>query len=488
MTTSTGLRADATQAKIIATLGPASESETVIANLIRAGADGFRFNFSHGSHDSHKRMFLTARKCAGDLGRSVAMIQDLQGPKLRVGGLENGMMRLKKDDVVWVSGNSFVGSGDRFFVTYPELTQDLKPGDTLLLDDGKLRMEVLEVSGEWVRCRVIEGGVLLEHKGVSLPGIATSLSPLTEKDIQDLRFGMELGFDFVALSFVQCAEDLMQLRKEMERIGRSAPIIAKLERSSVLDHIEEVVAASDLIMVARGDLGIEVNIERVPVLQKKMIRTANLLGVPVITATQMLESMMHSHLPTRAEATDVANAVYDGTDMVMLSGETSVGEDPVKVVVTMRNIVRQAEAFPKAYSTFSSSVTKEDKNVAETVCRLAAHTAELSQICAVWVYTQSGDTARIMSKFKPPVPIYGFTPNERMLNRMAVFWGVRPTYAPYFSTIDSCIQWMNDRALERGWHQPGELVAVVVGSPIPKQNPTNLLKLHVITPIEETSP
>jgi len=488
MTISTGLRPDATQAKIIATLGPASGSETTIANLIRAGADGFRFNFSHGSHDDHKRMFVSARKCAEDLGRPIALIQDLQGPKLRVGTLEDGKMLLKQDDVVSVSGNTSVGGGDRFSVTYPGLTQDVKPGDVLLLDDGKMRMEVIDVSDEWVRCRVIEGGLLLEHKGVNLPGIATSLSPLTEKDIQDLRFGMELGFDFVALSFVHSAEDLTLLRKKMERIGRSVPIIAKLERSSVLDHLEEVVAASDLIMVARGDLGIEVNIERVPVLQKKMIRTANLLGVPVITATQMLESMIDHHLPTRAEATDVANAVYDGTDMVMLSGETSVGEDPVNVVATMRNIVRQAEAFPKAYSTFSSSVTKEHKTVAETVCRLAALTTEEARVRAVWVYTQSGDTARIVSKYKPRVPIYGFTPDDTMLNRMAVLWGVRPISAPYFSTTDSCVQWMNDRALEQGWHQPGELVAVVVGSPIPKQNPTNLLKLHVITPLEEASP
>ena len=482
MTTLTDIGTDATQAKIIATLGPASASETVISGLIQAGAEGFRLNFSHGSHESHKRMFLAVRRCAADLGRPVALIQDLQGPKLRVGSLENGKMHLNEDEVVSVSGSPLLGKENRFSVTYAGLTKDVKPGNVLLLDDGKLRMEVLEVSGEWVRCRVIEGGVLLENKGVSFPGIATSLSPVTEKDIRDLRFGMELGFDFVALSFVQNAGDLMLLRKEMGRYGRLVPIIAKLERSTVIENIDEVVAASDVIMVARGDLGIEVNIERVPVLQKKMIRTANLLGVPVITATQMLESMIVQHLPTRAEAADVANAVYDGTDMVMLSGETSIGKDPVNAVVTMRNIVRQAEAFPKAYSTFSSSVTKEDSSIAETVCRLAASTAEQTEIRAVWVYTQSGDTARIVSKCKPRVPIYGCTPHEPMLNRMAVFWGLKPILAPSFSTTESCIQWMNDRALERGWHQPGELVAVVVGSPIPKQSPTNLLKLHVITP------
>ncbi len=474
---------DPTQVKIIATLGPASSSADAVRRLIRAGVDGFRFNFSHGTHDSHRQIFVTARECIQEADRPLALIQDIQGPKLRVGRLENGSLELREDAQVFIAPTPIQGSGDRFSVSYRNLLEDVQSGEILLLDDGKIRLEADGTRDGMLACRVLEGGVLLENKGVNLPGTTTSLPPLTEKDLADIEFGVTLGFDYVALSFVQKADDIELLRNTLKRFGRQVPIIAKLERPAVLSRLDEIIPASDMVMVARGDLGIEVRVERVPVLQKQIIRKANILGVPVITATQMLESMIEHHFPTRAEATDVANAVYDGTDAVMLSGETSVGHDPVRVVAMMKKIIREAEAFPEAYTLFSSSKhePREDPSVAHALCHLASSAYRHFPLKGIWIYTQTGATAVIVSKFKPQNNIYAFSPYEQVRRRMALLWGVTPMEAPVFESSEACIQWMNDHALKTGLARSGDVVAVTVGSPIPDKTQTNLLKLHVIS-------
>jgi len=469
-----------THAKILATLGPASSSETVIRGLLHAGVNALRFNFSHGTHASHRKLFETARRCIADVGRPVGLVQDLQGPKIRVGSLENGRLFLTEGEEVCVTAASIQGMGNRFQVSYSGLSRDARPGDAILLDDGNLRLEVTKIEGEWVCCRVMEGGVLLENKGANLPDTRTSLPPLTDKDLRDLELGLDLGFDYVALSFVQTAKDVELLREKMIRLGRCLPIIAKLERPAVLDDLDNIIRSADMIMVARGDLGIELEVERVPVLQKIIIRKANGLGTPVITATQMLESMIERQIPTRAETTDVANAVYDGTDALMLSGETSVGRRPVRVVEMMKRIVANAEHFKEGYSAFSTLPDIDNETVPKAICRLAARAGNNLPLKAVWVYTQTGNTARFVSKFKPPLDIYAFSPVEDVIRRMTLLWGVHPLLSPRFDVTESCIRYMNDFSLERGLAKEGDLVAITMGSPIPQENPTNLLKLHTV--------
>ncbi|MEZ4528360.1 MAG: pyruvate kinase [Desulfobacterales bacterium] len=464
------------KAKILATLGPSSSSKEMIIRLIENGANAFRFNFSHGSYEQHRELYRTARKAAREKAWQAPLIQDLQGPKIRV--RVPGAVRLTQGDSVFLTPHETEAGADTIFVSYPPLCEDVKPEEPVLLNDGKIVLRVLDADSRKVRCRVLVGGLLEDKKGMNLPGTCTSLSPLSEKDLADLRFGMELGFDCVALSFVQSGEDIRLLKAEMDKLGRRIPVIAKLERPLAVQNLEDIIDEADAVMVARGDLGIEIPVEQLPVIQKKIIAAANRRGVPVITATQMLESMMETTTPTRAETTDIANAIYDGSDVVMLSGETSTGKYPAEAVRMMRSIIREAESFPDAYTKFSSSFLKDTVEKEITTAHLAATAADDIGIRAIVVYTQTGRTAAIVSKLRPNADIFAFCPNAEVVRRMGFLWGVTPIPFPVYEYTEGLIEGLNDELLKRGFVQAGDMVAITYGSPIPAKNQSNMLKIH----------
>ncbi|MFC1453141.1 pyruvate kinase [Verrucomicrobiota bacterium] len=468
------------KAKILATLGPASASPEVVSRLIECGADAFRFNFSHDTHVEHRARLGVARSCAERSGRHIPMVQDLQGAKIRVDLADRGPVLLSDEDEVFLSAEPDVGLPDTIRVRYPPLCEDVKPGEPILFDDGKIVLEAEAVLPPKIRCRVRVGGLLRDRKGMNLPGTRTSLSPFTDKDREDLAAGIEMGFDWVALSFVQSADDIRVMRAEMDRLGRQVPVIAKLERPAAVDHLEEILDEADAVMVARGDLGIEIPVQRVPVVQKRVIEAANRKGVTVITATQMLESMTERTTPTRAEVTDVANAVYDGTDVVMLSGETATGGYPMEAARMMREIILEAESFPEAYTPCFKSFSSESSAEDGTTAHLAAQASRDMDIKAICVYTQSGRTAALISKFRPQVDIYAFCPLPDIVTRVGLLWGVTPVAFPLFERSDGLLTAMNEYIFSKGVARPGELVAIAFGSPIPARCPSNMLRLHEV--------
>ena len=469
------------KAKILATLGPASGTPATMRRLIDAGADAFRFNFSHGTHEEHRRLFAAARVCAREAGRHIPLVQDLQGPKIRVDLAGGTPVELAEGDAVFLVGDPEAADAKCIRVAYPSLCEDLRTGEPVLLDDGKIVLEVVEVTGDRVQCKVRVGGLLRDGKGVHLPGTRTSLSPISEKDRADLAVGLEMGFDWVALSFVSSVEDIRLLRAEMDRLGRRVPVIAKLERPAAIDHLEEIAREADALMVARGDLGIELPVQRVPVIQKQVIETANRLGVPVITATQMLESMTVTTTPTRAEVTDVANAIYDGTDVVMLSAETSIGRHPVESVLTMREVIREAEAYPRGYTrAFTAFSSQETADEDGTTAHLAVQASRDMAVRAICVFTQSGRTALLASKFRPPVEIYAFCPEPAVVERLGLLWGVVPVPFPRFERSDELILALDRHLADTGLARPGERVAITFGSPPSDKCPSNMLRLHEV--------
>ncbi|MBM3451398.1 MAG: pyruvate kinase, partial [Armatimonadetes bacterium] len=382
--------------KIVATIGPATRSPERVAEFIAAGVDVVRFNFSHGSREQHADTIEVVRRAASQAGRTVAILQDLQGPKIRVGGLLNHKpVRLEDGADVTITTDPEGGTAQRLSTTYPDIVRDVRPGSRILLDDGELELAVTSVDRSGVRARVIRGGQLGEHKGMNLPGVAISAPAMTEKDLEDLRFGLHLGVDFVALSFISKPEDLARARTAMNQIGINVPVIAKLERAEAMAQLDEIMAASDGVMVARGDLGVELPPERVPVLQKTIIRKANELGIPVITATQMLESMIENSRPTRAEASDVANAILDGTDAVMLSAETATGEFPIEAVEMMDRIATEVEATsPHMFNNLENRPRRMP--IAEAVGAAACQLAEDLRAKAIVALTRGGQTAQIL--------------------------------------------------------------------------------------------
>jgi pyruvate kinase len=469
------------KAKILATLGPVSSSEEVMRRLVESGANAFRFNFSHGTYEDHRKLYQRARNVAREMGWHISLIQDLQGPKIRVKLSSPGdTIQLDEGMDLYLTSDESLAGSDAIFVGYPPLCDDVRPGEPILLDDGKIALEVLTVEPSRVKCRVRSGGVLRDRKGVNLPYTRTTLSPITEKDREDLAHGLSLGFDYVALSFVQSSEDIRLLQAEMDRLGRRVPVIAKLERPLAVDNLEDITTAADALMVARGDLGIEIRVERVPVIQKKIIAAANRRGIPVITATQMLESMMTAITPTRAETTDIANAIYDGTDAVMLSGETSAGRYPAESVHMMRAIIREAESFPDAYTRFSSSFSFTYTQQDMTTAHLAAIAAKDMNLKAIVVYTQTGKTATLVSKFRPQADILAFCPYEEVINRLGLLWGVTPVPFSIFEYTEGLIEGLNDELLKKGYASRGDMVAITYGSPLPAKSETNILKIHQV--------
>ncbi|HYU17555.1 MAG TPA: pyruvate kinase [Chloroflexota bacterium] len=469
--------------KIVATLGPATDGEEMLEALLAAGVDVARLNFSHGTHDQHAGRIRRVRAAARKLGRSVAIMQDLQGPKIRTGRLVAGQpIQLRRDDELVITTVPMEGTAARVSTTYPGLPADCRPGDTLLVDDGRIRLEVIECTADQVRARVGHGGMLGEHKGINLPGVVVSAPAFTEKDADDLAFGLAEGVDFVAISFVREAADLELARSVMEKCGRSVPLISKLEKPQAVQHLDAIVAASDGVMVARGDLGVELAPEEVPPLQKSIIRSANRRGVPVITATQMLESMIGGPTPTRAEASDVANSVWDGTDAVMLSAETAMGAFPVEAVTMMHRIVQRAEAV---VSQLDQLHRRHRMSHAHAISHAAKELAEDLKVVAIAAFTRTGRTAHILSQDRPRVPIYAFTPRESVYHHLALWWGVSPIMGITRSAEDpdnseALIAEIEETLLATGAVRRNDLVVVVGPLPFRQGTHTNFIKLHTI--------
>jgi len=472
------------KARIIATIGPSSSSSDVVRKLINAGVNIFRLNFSHGTHEDHSRSFKIIRKEAADLNQPVAIMMDLQGPKIRTGEMKDGQPAiLEKGKHVLLTTSEVPGTAEKFTIRYNELPEDLSSGDLILIDDGKIRLETVDTSRCEVTALVLTGGKVKAHKGVNLPGTKLSIPPLTEKDKRDLAFGMELGVDVIALSFVSRAENINILRSAVQDLSSSkleVPIIAKLERPESVTNLEEILEAADGVMVARGDLGVEVSPERVPSIQKRIIHTANIQNKMVITATQMLESMISIPTPTRAESSDVANAVFDGSDTLMLSGETAIGKYPIEVVETMNCIITDAEEHAEEWGwdyRLEKAPTTDD---AAATTHAARHLAEDRGVCAIAVFTRSGRTALLMSKARPNVPVYAFTPEPETYRRMAFYWGVQPFLIPMADSVEKMSAILEEALLTSRTFTPGDQVVLVASLPIGAMGPANLTLLHTI--------
>jgi pyruvate kinase len=463
--------------KIVATLGPATSSEGAINTLLDAGVDVFRLNFSHGDHASHGETIRRIRATAN--GRCAAILQDLSGPKIRTGKLAGGQpLMLAPGDTLVIAAGDFTGSAGRVSTSYAPMFDAVHPGTTLLLDDGHLQLRVDRVAPGELRATVVDGGPLGEHKGINLPGIVLPSAGVTEKDLDDLRFGIAAGVDMVALSFVQGPHDLERARAEARAAGApDLPLVAKLERPEAIERIEQILHASDAIMVARGDLGLELPLERVPRLQKEITRRARALGVPVIVATQVLESMREESRPTRAEVSDAANAVDDGVDAIMLAGETAAGKHPFEAVQTLDRIIRDAESIPP-----SLSVTPEESRMVaghgRAICEAAVTLAERGDAAAIVAVTRGGHTAHALSAFRPRAPIYAVTESDTVSRRLALTWGVTPLVASLDGDVGETASRIGSALVDRGAIPPGSVVVLVSISPHLGRGPANFLKLQ----------
>ena len=471
--------------KIIATIGPACQDDDTLERLLKAGVNVARINFSHGDLTTHKDVIQRIRRISSDSNMPVAVLQDLQGPKIRTGLVSDGGLLLKVGQHFRLTTSTVSGSQDQVSVDDPNLPSYLSPGQRILLNDGNLELEVVSVSAKHVDTSVLVGGFLSAHKGVNIPGALTDLPSFTAKDESDLLFGLEQGIDAVAISFVRSADVIHIIRRflaEHSNERRDIPIIAKLERQEAIDNLDEILNAADGVMVARGDLGIEMSPETVPIAQKRIITSANLHGKYVITATQMLESMVENPRPTRAETSDVANAIFDGTDAVMLSGETAMGKHPIEAVMTMDAIARQAEEHDSQWGQCivpsESLFGKDDAYRVTIAAKELAHDRDVS---AVAVFTRSGRTALLMSKARPDVPILAFTPEPQTINRLNMYWGVYPYYVPHSNTIEEMLGYVETSMLEKRSFQPGEQVVLICGFPVHSQHSANLALLHTIS-------
>jgi pyruvate kinase len=455
------------RAKIVATLGPASSTPEAIERLVNAGMDVARLNFSHGTHDMHRANFEAVRRAAEKAGRPIAILQDLQGPKIRVGKFPDGQFLLKEgEDVVITTDLDSAADGSKIPCTYAGLPGDVHKGDPILLADGLFRLEVLKVAKKDVTCRVVVGGVLTDRKGINLPGTAVAIPALTPKDLEDLLFGLSLGVDYVAASFVRSADDV----REVRRHAGSTPIIAKIEKPQAVERLDEICLAADGIMVARGDLGVEMPLEKVPVIQKLAIEKINRFGKTAIVATQMLESMIQNPTPTRAEVSDVANAILDGADAVMLSAESASGAWPEKAVRTMGSIIEEMEKSPRYGSRPDPELANGVGTFATAVARAATAAAQQLGIRAIVCYSRTGETARLLSEFRTRSNIVAFTPRADAYHRMALYWGVRARMVDAFHSTDEMLQTISSQLIASGEAKRGE--AVVICSAVPPDRPT----------------
>jgi pyruvate kinase len=472
------------RAKIVGTIGPSCEDEATLRSLIEAGLNVARLNFSHGTHEDHAQIYQRIRRLSKELNQPITIMQDLQGPKIRTGEIKDGQVLLESGQKLNLSVNPVIGDANTVSVDFPQLTEVVETGGRILLDDGNLELRVTSVQPDHVETQVVLGGILKPHKGVNLPGARIRIPGLTEKDEDDLRFGLQLGIDVIAVSFVRTADDIERVRQAICEIAPNqsdVPIIAKLERPEAIDNLHEIVHAADGLMVARGDLGVEMSPEAVPIAQKRIIESANRHSKIVITATQMLDSMIHNPRPTRAEASDVANAIFDGTDAVMLSGETASGKYPIQAVEMMNAIACQAESNMSAWGHWQGNIsldTPQDDTFYLT--KAARELARDRNVAAIAVFTKSGRTALLMSKARPEIPILAFTSLEATFQRMNLYWGVVPRLVPHVDDIDEMLKVVEQSMLATTTIRPGQQVVLICGYPVSDVRPTNLALLHTV--------
>jgi pyruvate kinase len=465
------------RAKIVATLGPATSSYENIRAIIDAGVDVARMNLSHGSYEVHEEVYRNVRRASEDSGRAVAVLVDLQGPKIRLGKFESGPYELEVGDIFKITTENVVGTKELSSTTFKELPNDVAPGDFLLIDDGKVKVQVLETDGTVVTTEVIVGGAISNNKGINLPGVAVNVPALSEKDEADLRWGLKLGADLIALSFVRNAEDITRVHEIMAEEGRKVPVIAKIEKPQAVDNLEAIIKAFDSIMVARGDLGVELPLEAVPIVQKHAIELARRMAKPVIVATQMLESMISSPVPTRAETSDVANAVLDGADAVMLSGETSVGDYPVITVQTMARIIESTEDH--GMERIPPLGTKP-RTQGGAITLAAAEVADFVDAKYVCIFTESGDSARRMSRLRFRIPMKAFTVDPAIRRRTSLIWGIEAFTVDRVTHTDAMYHQVDEVLIREGLAEIGDKVVVISGSPPGIAGSTNDLRVHVV--------
>ena len=470
----------ARRAKIICTIGPSCNSEAALRDLMQAGMDVARLNFSHGSPQDHVRRIETLRNVATEEGRTICIMQDLQGPKIRTGALkDHQVVTLQAGGVVIITTREIVGSADLISTTFKSLPGEVRPGSRVLLSDGRIELRVKAVHGEDIECEIVNGGTLAENQGINLPGAALSIPALTEKDRKDLEFGLEHGVDAVALSFVRSANDVRDVKEIIAAHKEHVPVIAKLEKPQALDELEAILEVSDGVMVARGDLGVEMPPEKVPVIQKHVIRRAAEWRKPVIIATQMLESMIENPRPTRAEASDVANAVFDGTDAVMLSAETASGRYPREAVCMMAKIIVEAESNMDEFMQPRRRREHRGLSISETICESVAHAAEDLDMAAIAVFTETGNTARTLSKFRPKSRIFAFSHVPAVCNRMNLLWGVQPVRRDHVLGAEEMLSTAEQELLRSGRLKAGDVLGVVAGTQMASGS-TNFMRLHVV--------
>ncbi|EIJ79238.1 pyruvate kinase [Bacillus methanolicus PB1] len=469
--------------KIVCTIGPASESLEKLTQLIEAGMNVARLNFSHGNHEEHAQRIKNIREAAERTGKNIAILLDTKGPEIRTHDMENGAIELIAGQEIIISMNEVLGTPEKFSVTYQGLINDVHKGSKILLDDGLIGLEVTKIDHEnnEIQAKILNSGILKNKKGVNVPGVSVKLPGITEKDASDIIFGIEQGIDFIAASFVRRAKDVLEIRQLLEeRNATNIHIIPKIENQEGVDNIDEILEVSDGLMVARGDLGVELPAEEVPLVQKKLIKKCNALGKPVITATQMLDSMQRNPRPTRAEASDVANAIFDGTDAIMLSGETAAGQYPVEAVQTMHNIASRAESALNHKEILSKRSKDNEHNITDAIGQSVAHTALNLDVNAIITPTESGHTARMISKYRPKVPIVAVTSNDFVRRRLALVWGVYPLLGKEATTTDEMLEIAVQESLNSGIVANGDLVVITAGVPVGESGTTNLMKIHVV--------
>jgi len=465
--------------KIVCTLGPATNSPRMIRRLIEAGMDVARLNFSHGTHETHVQSIAMVHAAAAELGKTVGILADLQGPKIRTGALAGGgTVTLRSGQQFIITTAKILGDSTRVNTTFRPLPREVKSADRILLSDGLIELRVETIRGPEVICRVVNGGLLGEHKGINLPGVKLRVPALTPKDREDLRFALAHNVDFIAASFVRRPEDVLLAKALIRRAKKDTPVIAKLEKPEAIENLEGILRVSDGVMVARGDLGVEMNPETVPVVQKNIIARAREFRRPVITATQMLESMTQNPRPTRAEASDVANAIFDGSDAVMLSAESASGKYPIEAVSMMARIIHEAEASIQEYPRPTTS--QEQLKVAETVAELVCHASRELHMKLIAVFTHSGFTARLVSRYRPLVPIVAFSPEASTRRRMSLLWGVTSRHISDIKKIDGLAEVAEKRLLEERLVKKGDVIGIVAGTPMGIRGTTNFMKFHVI--------
>ncbi|MFI1092967.1 pyruvate kinase [Streptomyces sp. NPDC020917] len=466
------------RAKIVCTLGPAVDSYDQLKTLVEAGMNVARFNFSHGSHAEHQERYQRVRKVAAETGRAVGVLADLQGPKIRLAKFADGPVELVAGDEFTITTEDVPGDKSECGTTYKGLPGDVSQGDPILINDGNVALRVIEVHGQRVRCLVVEGGVISDHKGINLPGAAVNVPALSEKDIDDLRFALQMGVDMVALSFVRDAKDVRDVHRVMDEEGRRVPVIAKVEKPQAVHNMEDVVMAFDAVMVARGDLAVEYPLEQVPLVQKRLVELCRRNAKPVIVATQMMESMITNSRPTRAEASDVANAILDGADAVMLSAESSVGKYPIETVKTMSRIVEAAEEELLCRGLQPLAPGKKPRTQGGAVARAAAELADFLDARTLVAFTKSGDTARRLARYRVPAPILAFTTDPATRNQLALTWGVESVVMEHVGTTDAMVEQVDQEMLKLSDYAPGDTVIITAGSPPGVPGTTNLVRVH----------